>query len=342
MVRLPSLGRRTSLALAALALSTALAGCLRFHLFQVDLPSEMHDQNTKNLAQLPTDRPPISAENPLRFAFVSDSHDGYENWHNIVAELNQRTDIELVVHSGDFTDFGGQQEFIWFHEDAEHLTVPILVGTGNHDGLTNGTILFRNMFGADNFDFSYRGVHFLFFNTNTLEWDRDAPDLDWLAQRKVLGTGGSSGGGSAGGAGSPGAAGTGSSGGAGAGTNVPRDPHPPTVIVTHHPPRSKPHLTSAVTLRYWKLLEVLPVDLYLYGHIHDEFKATLVNGVQFVKARTALQGAYSILTTTDGYTFSIENCLFGEGCTPGAFEDNVPIPGVFPEDDTTLSPDEYE
>ena len=64
--------RREALAVLGLVASVALAGCLRFHLFQVDLPSDMQHQNERNLAKLPTDRPPISKDHPLVFAFVSE------------------------------------------------------------------------------------------------------------------------------------------------------------------------------------------------------------------------------------------------------------------------------
>jgi Icc protein len=295
------------LAIVAVALlTTVFGGCL--------LPDEMQGQTRKNLARLPADRPPISPEHPLSFAFVSDTHDGYENWHGIVGEINQRPEIELVVHSGDFTDFGGQQEYIWFHRDARLLDAPVFVSTGNHDGLINGATLYARMFGDDNFAFDYRGLHFVFFNTNTLEWDNNEPDLAWLAQQKAPLV--------------PAADG---------GPGVPE----PVVLVTHHPPRSQPHLTPEVTVRYWTALKELPVDLYLYGHIHDDFLATTINSVRFVKAQAALHGAYNVLTTTDGRTFTIENCLAGDGCVPGSLDGTDDIPGVSAIDASQPPADEY-
>jgi hypothetical protein len=112
-------------ALLLVLAASIMAACLRFSPFQVDLDDQQRDQTNKNLtllAQRP--RAPVSAEAPLTFAFISDTHQGYRNFGQIVDAINARSDVELVLHGGDLTDFGTQQEYIWSFDIFSKLRVP--------------------------------------------------------------------------------------------------------------------------------------------------------------------------------------------------------------------------
>jgi len=263
---------------ALLAMSTCV--CVQFSPFETDLPGEMRDQTAKNLAKLAArgQRPPASPERPLTLAFIADTHDGYAKWNRIVDYLNTRSDIELVVHSGDLTNHGTANEYRWAHDAFSRLNAPFFAAPGNHDGLANGPRLYRAMFGPENFVVEYAGIHFLFFNTNPNEWEHEDPDFGWL------------------------------------GAELARGRAARTWVVTHHPPTSPPHLTDAQSLQLWRTLSAGGADGYLYGHLHDDFAARDVLGIEFAKARSALDGSYYVITT-DGSSMRLEACVI-DACEP--------------------------
>lgn len=260
-------------------LATALVTCLRYSPFEVDLTDEMRDQTAKNLAKLAAlPRDPVSPQQPLRFAFIADTHGHHAKWNRVVDYLNARSDIELVVHTGDLTDHGMAQEYEWAWEVFSRLRMPFFAAPGNHDGLANGPVLWGMMFGPENFVVDYAGVRFLFFNSNPNEWHHADPDFEWL--RGELAAAGSA----------------------------------PKWIVTHQPPSSVPHLSEVQTLQLWRTLRRGGVDAYLYGHLHDDFAAREVEGITFAKARGADDGAFYVVTT-DGIDVQLEACIV-DSCVP--------------------------
>lgn len=77
----------------------------------------------------------------MKIAVLADSHIGTEkpvfvaNWEKVVAQVNSRADIDLVVVLGDLTLDGANQEAdLAFGRTAiEALHAPVLVLPGNHD-----------------------------------------------------------------------------------------------------------------------------------------------------------------------------------------------------------------
>lgn len=267
-----------------------LAGCLRFSPFEVDLPDDEQHQNEKNVALLAArPRPPVSPDHPLTFAFLADTHDGLDQWKRIVASLNARTDLEFVVHGGDFTDFGSQQEYRWAFDVYTKLRVPFLMVAGNHDGLANGPRLWAKMFGAEDFVVRYAGVRFVFFNVNTQEFGHPL-DLDWLA-------------------------------------NLPSDPGDVTTfVVAHQPPLSPPDIEMDVATAYWQALEAIGTRAYFYGHLHDLFGHRQTHDIAFAKVETAMDGAYYVVTT-DGAQISLQACVYDDCVENGGREDEAANPG---------------
>lgn len=252
-----------------------LTGCLRFSPFEIALADEQREQLRKNLAKL-TQHPrgPASPDMPFRFALVADSHDGYDNFGLIVDEINARPEIELVLFAGDITDFGATQEFVWAWKEFSRLKVPFFATPGNHDGLSQGALVFSTMFGPTEYQFEYAGFQFVSLNTNTIEWGLDAPDFAGLTQR--LGQSSLK-----------------------------------SVLFTHQGPVSTPHISEQATAQLLTILQDEPVSLYVFGHIHENFAAAQDGGTFYVKTASALDGHWMIIES-DGETFSPTGCLFAE------------------------------
>jgi predicted phosphodiesterase len=85
---------------------------------------------------------------------------------------------EFTLVLGDLTDRGLQQEFNWFADIVKRFDKPVLTVVGNHDGLSKGKDIYREMFGEFNYSFIYRDIKFIAWNNNPYEFN--APDLGWL------------------------------------------------------------------------------------------------------------------------------------------------------------------
>ena len=111
----------------------------------------------------------------FRFAFITDTQRWYDETEDVVAAINQRTDIDFVIHGGDLTDFGATKEFLWQRDILNGLKVPYVCLIGNHDCLGTGEEVFKKVFGNPNFSFTAGDVHFVCLNTNALEYDYSEP-----------------------------------------------------------------------------------------------------------------------------------------------------------------------
>ena len=118
----------------------------------------------------------------LRFAVISDTQRWYDETEDAVEEINKRTDIDFVLHTGDLTDFGARKEFELQRDILNHLHVPYVVLIGNHDCIATGCKIYRKIFGDYNFAFTAGSVRFICLNTNSLEFGEGQPDLAFMEQ----------------------------------------------------------------------------------------------------------------------------------------------------------------
>jgi outer membrane protein assembly factor BamB/Icc-related predicted phosphoesterase len=106
---------------------------------------------------------------PFRFAFLSDTHIGSpdgkaeEDLRRTVADINQMSDIAFVVITGDITELGTNEELKLAKQVFDGLKVPYYIIPGNHDSgwSESGGVMFKEVFGYDQFSFEYAGIRFL-------------------------------------------------------------------------------------------------------------------------------------------------------------------------------------
>lgn len=117
---------------------------------------------------------------PFSIGLISDSHTWYDQFEEQINHLNQQDSIDFVVHLGDLTLSGIYREFIWFHEVSSKLTHPLITVIGNHDYLSNGEVMYQEMFGPLNFTLVYNNCLFVFMDDVIWEKNVEDPDFEWL------------------------------------------------------------------------------------------------------------------------------------------------------------------
>jgi hypothetical protein len=121
----------------------------------------------------------------FRFIMMGDTQRWYDETEDFVKAVNNRDDVDFVIHGGDLADFGLTKEFVWMRDIMNKLTIPYVVIIGNHDCLANGEEIFYKIFGEFNYSFMAGNVKFVCLNTNALEFDysRPIPDFRFIRQQ---------------------------------------------------------------------------------------------------------------------------------------------------------------
>lgn len=112
--------------------------------------------------------PGFAQKQPLRFAFVTDTHVGApetaaDDLRRTVADINTQPDLDFVVITGDITDFGSEKELTEAKRILDGLSKKWYIFPGNHDTKwsENGCNSFRKVFGAERFAFDAGGYRFI-------------------------------------------------------------------------------------------------------------------------------------------------------------------------------------
>lgn len=245
---------------------TSLFSCKKFIEYS---PNEVRfDASQKNLNQKNIARLEIAPEsNSFRFAVIGDTQRFYDELDVFVNNINQRNDISFVVINGDITDFGQAKEFEWINRVLKKLKVPYVAVIGNHDILANGRVAFQQMFGPENFSFSYNNTKFICINSCSREYgfNGKVPDLNWLQSQL---------------------------------SNL--DDYSSAFVISHVPPFHE-DFDQSLSERYNKLLvQTGKVHLSIHGHTH-EYSATWPYGpqVEYLVVASTLKRQYDVITVTN-------------------------------------------
>lgn len=126
-----------------------------------------------------------SGKDTIRFVLMGDTQRWYDETEDFVKDLNQRNDIDFVIHGGDISDFGMTKEFEWVDRIMRKLTVPYVALIGNHDIIGNGIEVYKKIYGEENFSFVAGKNRFVCLNTNALEFDysHPVPDFTYIKEQ---------------------------------------------------------------------------------------------------------------------------------------------------------------
>ncbi|HET6555925.1 MAG TPA: metallophosphoesterase [Prolixibacteraceae bacterium] len=244
---------------------------IEFHPYDIRKDSGEHNLNRSNIVRIEA---ADDNKDTIRFVFVTDTQRFYDETNAFVKDVNQRENIDFVIHGGDITDFGLSKEYLWIHDIMKKLKVPYVAVIGNHDIVGHGREVYKNIYGDLNFSFKFRGTRFVCLNTNALEFDYSTPvpDFDFM------------------------------SGIAEDTINIKR-----TVVVMHSPPFDVQFNNNSVRT-FNNMIEEYPQPLFcLNGHLHrlDE-KDYFNNGITYI-AGDDVSGRNYLLFTIAGnsYTYSV-------------------------------------
>lgn len=149
-------------------------------------PYDVHITGETNINQHNIERIKhnCSQKEEIRFIFMGDTQRWYNETEDFVEAVNQRSDIDFVIHGGDISDFGATKEFMWQRDILNELSIPYVVIIGNHDYLGNGEQAFRKVFGLPNFSFVAGGIKFTCLDTNALDnsYERAIPDFSFIEE----------------------------------------------------------------------------------------------------------------------------------------------------------------
>lgn len=149
-----------------------------YHAYDTDVAGAkaLHKQH------IPAIEAACSGKRTIRFAFLSDTQRWYDETKDAVRAINERDDIDFVIHGGDMTDWGLRDEFERQRTMLQGLKVPYVVLLGNHDCLATGALVYQKIFGDPHFAFTAGRVRFVAANTNALEYEESesVPDFGFL------------------------------------------------------------------------------------------------------------------------------------------------------------------
>lgn len=158
-----------------LILSLLLIGCGRVQdsPFGTETFNKFRNQNQKAISEIHNDN------NILQFSLIADTHQNHADLESIFKYLNDSED-DFVIHLGDATDIGSNYEYDLFFDIMTLLKKPWLMAIGNHDAIVKGREIYEKHMGHYNQFFDHKGVRFVLFNNNSLEFRDVGLDYDWL------------------------------------------------------------------------------------------------------------------------------------------------------------------
>ena len=131
--------------------------------------------------------PDAAVLEPYRYAVLSDIQDDIDNFHEMIAILNEDTELRFVVSTGDLVSQGERSQLERFQSEIEALNIPWYSTVGNHELIMYEPQDWAELYGRTSFHFDFKGVAFSFIDSASTtiapavydsfdEWGEDARD----------------------------------------------------------------------------------------------------------------------------------------------------------------------
>ena len=111
---------------------------------------------------------PLFSGEPLRIAYITDTHYGHSaatnaDMERVIEDINSQDSLDFVLMGGDLTHHGTDLEIAKAYEIMSRLRIPYRLVPGNHDTKwsESGCNTFLRTFGYEQFEFEAGGYRFL-------------------------------------------------------------------------------------------------------------------------------------------------------------------------------------
>jgi 3',5'-cyclic-AMP phosphodiesterase len=199
----------------------------------------------------------------FKVAVLADVHYHYGKLEDAVTHINADPSYAFAIVAGDLTENGLKQEFVFFHETMARLKIPYITVIGNHDYLSNGGVLYKQMYGPYNYTLVFNNTKFILFDNNTIESEKE-PNLDWFASELVNDNG-----------------------------------YDHVIPLAHIPPYDVQ--MKEYRDKYHELLAQNGVPISIHGHRHDfSIEDVFGDGIKYVTISSPQKRSYTELTITAG------------------------------------------
>jgi hypothetical protein len=112
------------------------------------------------------------------FSITGDTRDAGPIFGQLLASVNARNPA-FLIHAGDFVKDGEKRKYRAFLAETGVLEVPFYTAIGAHELIDEGEHIYRQLFGSQNYSFTYQNSKFIVFNTSRPTVGKG--QLEWLA-----------------------------------------------------------------------------------------------------------------------------------------------------------------
>jgi Icc protein len=124
-------------------------------------------------------------ERPFVFAVLSDVQSAVGRVHEVFERMNQDSELQFVVSTGDLVDVGTRDELVRFQSELSLLEIPFFSTVGNHE-MGASPRSWHELFGLFNVHFDFAGVAFSLVDSGNGTIDPEMYERldDWLAESR--------------------------------------------------------------------------------------------------------------------------------------------------------------
>ncbi len=257
------------LPIVAIALCSLLASCgIKDSVFDTEVRTP---KLLNELFRVPTYN--MAGGAVARFAVMTDSHQNYADLKETIRNINN-ANVDFVVHTGDFTNFGSGEEYELFTEYIRALKAPLYVVPGNHDLTTHGLKIFQEVFGPTNKAVATDFGKLIFWNNNRLE----SGEVDYNFLNEEIGS---------------------------------ADSSKPVFLFHHQDPYNSLPFTAANNSLYQSNIRSHPKVIVIHGHLH-RFAKQVVDNIPYFQIGRVEGGNWGLVEVdnlnTRIYYCQTKNC----------------------------------
>lgn len=121
--------------------------------------------------------PDVDQLGVFEFALLNDVQEAIDRFHEMIARVNQESDLRFVLGAGDLTSNGTRAELERFQRELGAMRVPYYATLGNHE-LGVDPPVYHELFGRGNYSFVAFGVRFTMLDSASATLDPMV--YDWL------------------------------------------------------------------------------------------------------------------------------------------------------------------